>query len=785
MLLYCNSMDHYGTGVAPAYDNGDTDMGWDFSKETTGLSFIGDRFLASPTIGSNNRAQPIGSYGIGTPPWGARRGDFALYSSGVNIERFTVSGATYVVSGQESLRMAIPGPSLDERIIHFAFSIDDLPELEFNHGMIVSLQDSFGQVRGYIGVNPSGRLVLYAGNTWSSGSSGDITSEPTVLAVTSSPVILPETWYSINVKITTSVASVGEANVQIYMGDISPANLVMDTTASALTPTGFEQIDVLGWLPASMAGDVGVSVDTPSTRTLWIRDIVVCDNTGVYNNDHLGQVFVAAQEMRAEVDEGDNWSKFTRENIGSGILDMRTRGGMRVSDNANLNIGASSYTIEGFWRFDSIPTTDEYVLASQWSDTDSQRGWKLSYDSTTDTFRFMVSTDGIAETTLLDYPFEIEQQKWYHIAVTRDVVSGVGTWRFFLNGTQLGVDKVDSATYHNSTTAFGIGCHMTTGTTIDTSSAFDGWLDEFRFTNGLARYTSDFVPTTALFGRNSVDDPDFTSVELLLGFDGSITDESDNAFTVTAGTGVVVDVPDDDGPSYVVLNARPGLDDTYIEARNTFAENILTLTANPTATETVTLGARTYTFVTVFSSNPIDEVLIGADTENTLLNLIAAVNGEAGEGTLYGTGTTTNLTVYGTVLPDPQALFQSATVGTGGNSVVTTETLANGSFRNGATMTQGTDLPGPSDFRMERLPIDATGVLGMQVTARGYKSTAGSADIRFDLVGPATAVDVGTVVSADLNPAWLYQIFEEDPDTSASITPSTITGGRVRVNRTA
>jgi hypothetical protein len=81
--------------------------------------------------------------------------------------------------------------------------------------------------------------------------------------------------------------------------------------------------------------------------------------------------------------------------------------------------------------------------------------------------------------------------------------------------------------------------------------------------------------------------------------------------------------------------------------------------------------------------------------------------------------------------------------------------------------------------------VDVTGVLGLQITARGYKSDAGSAQLRFDLVGPAAAVDTGTALGTDLNPAWLRQVFEEDPDTSATITPSTITGGRVRVTRTA
>lgn len=65
----------------------------------------------------------------------------------------------------------------------------------------------------------------------------------------------------------------------------------------------------------------------------------------------------------------------------------------------------------------------------------------------------------------------------------------------------------------------------------------------------------------------------------------------------------------------------------------------VTLGAAPTANDTVTIADKTYKFV----SSPANayEVKIGSSTEY-IANLVAAVNGAAGAGTTYGTGTAAN-----------------------------------------------------------------------------------------------------------------------------------------------
>jgi hypothetical protein len=102
---------------------------------------------------------------------------------------------------------------------------------------------------------------------------------------------------------------------------------------------------------------------------------------------------------------------------------------------------------------------------------------------------------------------------------------------------------------------------------------------------------------------------------------------------------------------------------------------ILTATAQPANNETVTLGSQTYTFKTTLTG-AADEVFIGASTETTMDNLVAAVNAAAGAGTLYGTGTTQNVYVSA-------ADGSGTVVNLSARSLATidvSETMANASF---------------------------------------------------------------------------------------------------------
>lgn len=107
------------------------------------------------------------------------------------------------------------------------------------------------------------------------------------------------------------------------------------------------------------------------------------------------------------------------------------------------------------------------------------------------------------------------------------------------------------------------------------------------------------------------------------------------------------------------------------------ATGVLTFSGVGTANDTVTIGAHVYTLVAAPSS--ADEILIGASATATADNLTAAINGAAGEGTLYGTGTLTNVEVSATAAVGVVTVT-ALQVGADGNEIVTTEAGTNTSW---------------------------------------------------------------------------------------------------------
>lgn len=144
------------------------------------------------------------------------------------------------------------------------------------------------------------------------------------------------------------------------------------------------------------------------------------------------------------------------------------------------------------------------------------------------------------------------------------------------------------------------------------------------------------------------------------------------------------------------LNFRGAKEFNDLEA----AKGVLSLSANPSDSETVIIGVITYVFNTVLGST--NSILIGATTELSLDNLIDAINFSSdNEGITFGTGTVIHPTVEAKTFTDNAVVVEAKTSGTSGNLIGTTETLANGSWAN-ATLTGGTDTGQPQPLAFPR-----------------------------------------------------------------------------------
>lgn len=159
------------------------------------------------------------------------------------------------------------------------------------------------------------------------------------------------------------------------------------------------------------------------------------------------------------------------------------------------------------------------------------------------------------------------------------------------------------------------------------------------------------------------------------------------------------------------------------------ANGVLTSSAAPSDTNTVTIGTTVYTFKTALTaSTTAFEVLIGATEATSLNNLAAAINLGAGAGTLYGSLTTIHPEVTAVSDGVHTVTVTSKFASTVHDTLATTETHAFGSW-GGVTLV---DYVVPAD------------TLVAQIDAVGYIASTNA-----DVTNTRTAlVPTGTVLTA-------------------------------------
>jgi flagellar hook protein FlgE len=183
------------------------------------------------------------------------------------------------------------------------------------------------------------------------------------------------------------------------------------------------------------------------------------------------------------------------------------------------------------------------------------------------------------------------------------------------------------------------------------------------------------------------------------------------------------------------------------------AMGTLSATGNATAGDTVTIGGTTYTFVSSLSTSPTvpDQVLISSAASGaeaaTLANLAAAINGGAGAGTTYSTGTVANGAVTATANGSAGTVSLTATnAGTAGNNIATTVSLGGsstfGASFGAATLTGGVD---GASFSEPVVVYDSLGTSHTLTFNFNKTSAATAATGTLTATGNATAGDTVTI----------------------------------------
>lgn len=152
----------------------------------------------------------------------------------------------------------------------------------------------------------------------------------------------------------------------------------------------------------------------------------------------------------------------------------------------------------------------------------------------------------------------------------------------------------------------------------------------------------------------------------------------------------------------------------------------VTLSANPANNDTLTIGARVYTFKTTLTG-AANEIKIGVANTDTALNIKKALLAQATAGTDYGTGTVAHADVAASVASNVVTLFTRA-YDVGNNSYAIAKSGANIAL-SGATLSGGI-----FDGRTTFTTSDATKAV-VSVYGRITRIAAGSATITASFQG--------------------------------------------------
>jgi hypothetical protein len=692
-----------------------------------------------------------GGYSIGQLPFG---NDPALYFTTRTNQR---------ASPNYEMRRILPGGARDELITSMRFVAYTLPSESGPNG-IISFRTANNVMNCRLVLEPNGDLSLTTGAGLST----------ITLIRTQTPVIVAETPIHLEmwIKASTGAFTLYANGVQIMTG----------------TGLAFATNNPIGMFVLCSSETTGSG--STSSISFAFADLILRDTAGVYNNAITGDRRVATLFVSSDDVANQGWTPRPLTKFGVGVLQniAQTSGCVTAAQSTDFDFGTGDFTIEGFFRFASLPTgANRATIAEKWTDTTNNRAWRLYKGGpglNGGNTRFEISTNGQAGTVVavIDWPWVPEVNLWYHLAVVR----ASGNTMFFVNGVMQGLPIADANAYFAAASSTALLAAFPGAQAANT--ALPGWQDEFRVTKGVARYTANFVPPAAAFPRSVGGDPNFASVTWLSGWDSGVADESSFARTLTARFGADYFLPADAPQAYKVLNKPTPQDYSFIEAALLNASGLFTQTANPANAETVRVGtkdgavAATYTFKTALAS--AYDVLIGANVAATMANLVAAINQDAGAGVTYGTGTLANFDVSAVRLPSNQLQATANIAGTAGNSIVTTDTAVNGSWGSG-TLTGGANIPPYSQFGYQRPPLKTTIIDSVTVVSRAWKTDSGPATLQQSLVGPGGTAALGVPKPLGTSPSLYFDMYETDPDTAAPLTPSTLVGGKVRVNRTA
>jgi hypothetical protein len=180
---------------------------------------------------------------------------------------------------------------------------------------------------------------------------------------------------------------------------------------------------------------------------------------------------------------------------------------LSTPDSADWAFGTGDFTIDFWVRLNALPSSGSIMtIYSQWPAVNNYIELRLQNSGGTYQWVFLARVSGGApHISIIKNSPGLSTNTWYHIALVRSSSS----WYWFQDGTQCGTTATNSDAVDDIAGPVYIGRFLPT-----MERYLNGWLDEFRVSKGVARWTSNFTPPLAPYDNDS-------STFLLLHMDGA------------------------------------------------------------------------------------------------------------------------------------------------------------------------------------------------------------------------------------------------------------------------
>jgi hypothetical protein len=246
--------------------------------------------------------------------------------------------------------------------------------------------------------------------------------------------------------------------VAVYTGSFSPPTLAPLTTSGSTSA-------------ASYPSTTNVNTSFAASDTSLLTNFT---NAGIYD---------AAVQNNA-ITVGDAQSSTTQYKWSPTSIKFDGTGDYLTMPTTNIQALAGAFTIEAWVYFSAISGTAQ-TLCGKWNT--SLLGWLIQITSSNVSFSY---GNGVTFTAALNYATTLTSGTWYYLAITRNSSNSV---QAYINGSAIGSAQTASGSL-NSTAAFAIGINLD-----GTQQPFNGYIQDFRITNGVARTIT--TPTTTFATR--------------------------------------------------------------------------------------------------------------------------------------------------------------------------------------------------------------------------------------------------------------------------------------------